>query len=89
MGKSRIEKKKEKTKVRIRKYRGQIEQNYRECSTKIKCREIKKEWLRDMQDRRRWSNMYFIGIPEVGNREQGEVIAKVLMVGHFQNCLKT
>lgn len=52
MGKSRIEKRK-KMERRFRKYRRQIEENHTECSTKIKCRETEKEWLRDMQDRKR------------------------------------
>lgn len=43
--------------MRIREYRGQIEQNYTECSTNIKCGKTKKGWLRDIQDRRRWPNV--------------------------------
>lgn len=56
------------TKVRVTEYREEIEKNHTKCSTKIKGTETKKEQLRDMQDRRKWSNMCFIGVPEVGNR---------------------
>lgn len=40
-------------------------------------------------DRRKRSIIYFIGVPEVENRENGEeVITKVIMVDNFQNWLK-